>query len=86
MKVLVVGAGGVGSAAVGIAARRDFFDLDGRGRLRPRSRGAGDRRLMPGTPRFVAAQVDASSADAVAALLPRARASRTSSTPSIRAS
>ena len=26
MRILLVGAGGVGSAAVGIAARRDFFE------------------------------------------------------------
>ncbi len=67
MRILLVGAGGVGSAAVGIAARRDFFeamvvaDYDfGRAR-RALERHAGDDR-------FVAAQVDASSADAVAAL------------------
>jgi saccharopine dehydrogenase (NAD+, L-lysine-forming) len=67
MKVLVVGAGGVGSAAVGIAARRDFFssmvvaDYDVRRAERAIEAHAAD-------PRFVAAQVDASSADAVAAL------------------
>jgi saccharopine dehydrogenase-like NADP-dependent oxidoreductase len=67
MKVLVVGAGGVGSAAVGIAARRDFFasmvvaDYDVRRAERAIEAHAGD-------PRFVAAQVDASSSDAVAAL------------------
>jgi saccharopine dehydrogenase (NAD+, L-lysine-forming) len=67
MKVLVVGAGGVGSAAVGIAARRDFFssmvvaDYDVRRAERAIAVHAAD-------PRFVAAQVDASSSDAVAAL------------------
>src|SRR6476646_7578735 len=67
MRILLVGAGGVGSAAVGIAARRDFFetmvvaDYDVRRAERALERQAGD-------PRFVAAQVDASSAEAVAAL------------------
>jgi saccharopine dehydrogenase (NAD+, L-lysine-forming) len=67
MKVLVVGAGGVGSAAVGIAARRDFFELmvvadyDPRRAERAIAAHSGDRR-------FVAAQVDASSSEAVAAL------------------
>jgi saccharopine dehydrogenase (NAD+, L-lysine-forming) len=67
MKVLVVGAGGVGSAAVGIAARRDFFasmvvaDYDVRRAERAIAAHAAD-------PRFVAAKVDASSSDAVAAL------------------
>jgi saccharopine dehydrogenase-like NADP-dependent oxidoreductase len=67
MRILVVGAGGVGSAAVGIAARRDFFeamvvaDYDVRRAERAIERHSGDAR-------FVAARVDASSADAVAAL------------------
>ncbi len=67
MRILLVGAGGVGSAAVGIAARRDFFesmvvaDYDVRRAERAIESHADD-------PRFVAAQVDASSADAVAAL------------------
>jgi saccharopine dehydrogenase (NAD+, L-lysine-forming) len=67
MKVLVVGAGGVGSAAVGIAARRDFFssmvvaDYDVRRAERAIEAHAAD-------PRFVAAQVDASSSEAVAML------------------
>jgi len=67
MRVLVVGAGGVGSAAIGIAARRDFFeamvvaDYDVRRAERAVEPHAADGR-------FVAAQVDASSADAVAAL------------------
>ncbi|MEH0843394.1 saccharopine dehydrogenase C-terminal domain-containing protein [Micromonospora sp. CPCC 205711] len=65
MRILLVGAGGVGSAAVAIAARRDFFqtmvvaDYD-LGRAERAVDGQGDR--------FVAAKVDASSADAVAAL------------------
>ncbi|MBM0259115.1 saccharopine dehydrogenase family protein [Micromonospora sp. 4G55] len=65
MRILLVGAGGVGSAAVAIAARRSFFetmvvaDYD-LGRAERAVAGHGDR--------FVAATVDASSADAVAAL------------------
>lgn len=66
MRVLLIGAGGVGSAAVGIAARRDFFaafvvadyDLDRAVRAVAAVRDE----------RFVAAQVDASSAAAVTAL------------------
>jgi saccharopine dehydrogenase (NAD+, L-lysine forming) len=63
MRVLVVGAGGVGSAAAGIAARRDFFtrfvvaDYD----LGRASRAVHDER-------FVAASLDASSAEEVTAL------------------
>ncbi|GIH12022.1 saccharopine dehydrogenase family protein [Rugosimonospora africana] len=65
MRVLLLGAGGVGSAAVAIAARRDFFerivvaDYDP-GRAERAARGAGD-------PRFSAIGLDASSAGAVAA-------------------
>ncbi|GIF22018.1 saccharopine dehydrogenase-like NADP-dependent oxidoreductase [Actinoplanes tereljensis] len=66
MRVLVVGAGGVGSAAAGIACRRDFFtrlvvaDFD-------LSRAT---RVVDtvGDDRFVAARIDASDAEAVAAL------------------
>ncbi len=66
MRILLVGAGGVGSAFTGIAARRDFFevcvvsDYD-RGRATKAVEALGDDR-------FVAAQVDASSAEAVTAL------------------
>jgi saccharopine dehydrogenase (NAD+, L-lysine forming) len=66
MRVLCVGAGGVGSSAALIAARRDFFesfviaDYD-LGRAEALVARLGDAR-------FSAAQVDASSADAVAAL------------------
>ncbi|MCO1598690.1 saccharopine dehydrogenase NADP-binding domain-containing protein [Micromonospora sp. RHAY321] len=65
MRVLLVGAGGVGSAAVAIAARRSFFDTmvvadHDLGRAERAVAGRGDR--------FVTARVDASSADAVAAL------------------
>ncbi|MCI4064385.1 saccharopine dehydrogenase NADP-binding domain-containing protein [Micromonospora sp. R77] len=65
MRILLVGAGGVGSAAVAIAARRSFFetmvvadyDLD-----------RASRAVADHDARFVAARVDASSADVVAAL------------------
>ena len=66
MRVLLVGAGGVGSAAAAIAARREFFehmvvadyDLD---RARRAAGGTGD-------PRFVAARVDASNPDDIRTL------------------
>ncbi len=64
MKILLVGAGGVGSAFSAIAARRDFFeqlviaDFD-------ESRAV---RAAAADPRFSAAHVDASSAESVAAL------------------
>ena len=67
MRILVVGAGGVGSAVVPIAARRDFFeamvvaDYDATRAERAVARQDGD-------PRFIAARVDASSAEDVAAL------------------
>jgi saccharopine dehydrogenase (NAD+, L-lysine-forming) len=70
MRVLLVGAGGVGSAAVGIAARRDFFeklvvaDNDlGRAKRAAAAANSADR-----AGRFSAAQVDASSATAVMSL------------------
>ncbi|HEY2792365.1 MAG TPA: saccharopine dehydrogenase C-terminal domain-containing protein [Micromonosporaceae bacterium] len=65
MRILLVGAGGVGSAAVAIAARRDFFehcvvaDYD-EARAAKAIDGMGDR--------FTAVRVDASDAEAVAAL------------------
>lgn len=66
MRVLVIGAGGVGSAVASIAARRPFFDAMvladyDLGRASRAVAGARDRRL-------VAARVDASSAEAVTAL------------------
>ncbi len=66
MRILLVGAGGVGAAFTAIAARRDFFeacvvaDYDEARAARAVS--------ALGDSRFTAAQVDASSADAVAAL------------------
>jgi saccharopine dehydrogenase-like NADP-dependent oxidoreductase len=67
MKILLVGAGGVGSAFCSIAVRRDFFeqivvcDYDG-GRAKAAADAVGD-------PRFSSARVDATSADAVAELV-----------------
>jgi saccharopine dehydrogenase-like NADP-dependent oxidoreductase len=64
MRILLIGAGGVGGAFAAIAARRDFFeavvvaDYD---LAKAEKAAATDER-------FVAAQVDASSADSVAAL------------------
>jgi saccharopine dehydrogenase (NAD+, L-lysine-forming) len=63
MRILMVGAGGVGSAAAGIAARRDFFDLFV---VADYDLDRATRAVLDD--RFVAAQVDASSAEAVAAL------------------
>jgi saccharopine dehydrogenase (NAD+, L-lysine-forming) len=65
VRILLVGAGGVGAAFTAIAARRDFFehvvvtDYD---------LGRAERAAAAG-PRFSAAQVDASSAESVAALV-----------------
>ncbi len=64
MKILLVGAGGVGAAFAAIAARRDFYssiviaDYDE----------AKARRAAEADPRFTGARVDASDAEAVAAL------------------
>lgn len=69
MKILLLGAGGVGAAFCAIAARRDFFeqivvaDYD-EARAVAAAAAVDD-------PRFTAAQVDASSADAVAELVRR---------------
>jgi saccharopine dehydrogenase-like NADP-dependent oxidoreductase len=69
MRILLVGAGGVGSAFCSIAMRRDFFDqllvcdYD-----ESRAKQAAD---VVGDKRFSAAQVDATSADAVAELVRR---------------
>ena len=72
MRILMIGAGGVGDAATKIAVERDFFeafvvaDYD-LGRAQATVDAAAARRA--GEARFVAAQVDASDADAVAALV-----------------
>ena len=71
MRVLMIGSGGVGDAAARIAAERGFFerwvvaDYDP---ARAERTVAAVVERHPGESRFVAAQVDASSADAVAAL------------------
>ena len=64
MRILLIGAGGVGGAFTAIAARRDFFetiviaDYDA----------AKAEKAAATDPRYVAAQVDASNVDSVAAL------------------
>lgn len=67
MRILIIGAGGVGSAAVRLAVRRDFFETLVVADYDPER----PRRLVAdvGDARLVAAQVDASSADSVAALI-----------------
>src|SRR5919112_2723670 len=65
MRILLVGAGGVGAAFTAIAARRDFYEqvvVTDYDLVRAEKAAAID-------PRFVAAQVDASSAESVAALV-----------------
>ncbi|MET8119077.1 saccharopine dehydrogenase C-terminal domain-containing protein [Micromonospora sp. NPDC005189] len=65
MRVLLVGAGGVGSAAVAIAARRSFFETMV---VADHDVTRAERAVAGHGDRFVAAQVDASAADAVTAL------------------
>src|SRR3954453_8772298 len=65
MRILLVGAGGVGAAFTAIAARRDFYEavvVTDYDLVRAEKAAAID-------PRFVAGQVDASSAESVAALV-----------------
>ena len=64
MRVLLVGAGGVGGAFAAIAARRDFFDTVV---IADYSLASAERAAAVDE-RFTAARVDASSADSVAAL------------------
>src|SRR5690349_3639024 len=65
MRILVIGAGGVGSAVVPIAARRDFFehivvaDYDA---------ARAEHAITRGDDRFTAARIDASRAEDVAGL------------------
>ena len=74
MRILVVGSGGVGDAVARIAARRDFFellvvaDMD-RGRAERTVAAVRAHPSSRGIDRFVAAQVDASDAAAVAGLI-----------------
>lgn len=71
MRILVVGAGGVGDAVARIAARRSFFELmvvadyD----LVKAEASVAAAEAAGGAGRFIAAQVDASSADSVATLV-----------------
>jgi saccharopine dehydrogenase (NAD+, L-lysine forming) len=65
MRILLVGAGGVGSAAAAIAARRDFFGLMV---VADYSIDRARRAVSELDERFVAAHVDASDAAAIAAL------------------
>jgi saccharopine dehydrogenase-like NADP-dependent oxidoreductase len=67
MRILLVGAGGVGSAVVAIAARRGFFDAMV---VADYDRARADRAVAQvDDPRFVAVQVDASNAESVAHLV-----------------
>ncbi len=73
MRILLIGAGGVGDALAKIAARRDFFDhlvvADYDLTRAQRTVAAiADRHGDTVAARFTAARVDASDADAVAAL------------------
>ncbi len=72
MRILLIGAGGVGDAFVRIAARRNFFELcvvaDYDVARAQRSVAAVTGDAKQGDERFVAAQVDASNAQAVTAL------------------
>ena len=67
MRILLVGAGGVGSAVVPIAARRDFFEQMV---VADYDQGRAERAIgrLRGDPRFVAARVDASDPAAVESL------------------
>lgn len=66
MRILLVGAGGVGAAFTAIAARRDFFETIV---VADYDRSRADKAVAAlDDDRFVAAQVDASSADDVATL------------------
>ncbi|MBI4939127.1 MAG: saccharopine dehydrogenase NADP-binding domain-containing protein [Actinobacteria bacterium] len=67
MRILIVGAGGVGSSVALIAARRDFFEQVVVGDYDLARATSVVERL--GDPRFRAVQVDATSADTVAALV-----------------
>ncbi|GAA2055358.1 saccharopine dehydrogenase NADP-binding domain-containing protein [Catenulispora yoronensis] len=68
MRILLVGAGGVGTAVTRIAARRPFFELLVVADYDP-ARAEAAVAALDGDARFVAARVDASDRDAVRALL-----------------
>ncbi|MFG6474879.1 saccharopine dehydrogenase family protein [Microbacterium sp. P06] len=67
MRILIIGAGGVGSAAARIAVRRDFFDTLVIADYDPARPTSLVEHLADG--RLVAAQVDASNPESVAALI-----------------
>ncbi|MFF8288909.1 saccharopine dehydrogenase family protein [Streptomyces sp. NPDC016309] len=69
MRILLVGAGGVGTAITRIAARRSFFDHMVVADYDPARADAAVAALGDGETRFSAARVDASDQEAVAALL-----------------
>lgn len=69
MRVLVVGSGGVGTAAAMIARRREFFESMVMTDIDPARAEAAARRT--GDRRFTSDQLDASDADAVAACIAR---------------
>ncbi|WP_344646788.1 saccharopine dehydrogenase family protein [Cryptosporangium japonicum] len=66
MRVLVVGAGGVGSAVAAIAARREFFETMV---IADYDLARAAKAVPDGDPRFVAAAVDASDSAAIEALI-----------------
>jgi saccharopine dehydrogenase (NAD+, L-lysine-forming) len=68
MRILVIGAGGVGTAAVAIAARREFFEHVVVADYDP-ARVAHALAQVAGDPRFSGAQVDAGNVDAMVALI-----------------
>ncbi|MGZ5401984.1 MAG: saccharopine dehydrogenase family protein, partial [Aeromicrobium sp.] len=72
MRILLIGAGGVGSAFAAIAARRDFFESVV---VADYVLASAEKTVASlGDPRFTAAQIDASSADQVEALARRSGA------------
>src|SRR5918999_5885678 len=72
MRILVIGAGGVGSAVAAIARRRDFFERMVLADLSPDRARAAVARL--GDDRFAAVALDASDPDAIVALAEAERA------------
>src|SRR6188472_3944812 len=72
MRIILVGSGGVGDAFARIAAQRGFFDqlvVADYDRSRAERTVAAVQQRHPGEDRFLPAQVDASDADSVAALV-----------------
>jgi saccharopine dehydrogenase (NAD+, L-lysine-forming) len=74
MRILVIGAGGVGSATVGIAGRRAFFEHLVVADYDPARVDAALAQVR-GDPRFTGARVDASDTDAIAELIREHRVS-----------